>query len=123
MIVGLGTDITDLRRLERILARFDHRFLRRILSPEELASCASFAASHIGGRFAAKEACAKALGTGFRDGIGPAQIGVLTAASGRPALRLSGAALARARKIGAGRWHVSISHEREYAIAVVILED
>ncbi|MBD5553245.1 MAG: holo-ACP synthase [Desulfovibrio sp.] len=123
MIVGLGTDIVDLKRIEAVLKRFGERFLQRICAPCELAAAVAPGAAFTGGRFAAKEAAVKALGTGFAHGILPAQISILNAESGQPRLVFSDAALAAATALGARRWHVSISHERRFALATVILED
>lgn len=123
MIIGLGTDIVDLARIRAIHARYGRRFLQRILTPEELAGMPAASAAFIGSRFAAKEAAAKALGTGFSQGVRPALLEVKKAAGGQPLLVLHGAALARACALGMRRAHLSLSHERNLAIATVILED
>lgn len=120
MIVGLGTDVVGVGRMERMLARHRHRFLERWFDPRELPAATS--AERIAARWAAKEAAAKALGTGFADGIVPSQIAILPLPSGAPSLTLSGAALARARTLGATRLHVSLSHADGVAVATVILE-
>lgn len=122
MIVGLGTDIVSLRRIANIYDRFGMRFLQKFMTDAELSAMPSSPIAYISGRFAAKEASAKALGTGFANGIGPCQMEVLAAASGAPQLFLHGEALAMASAMGAGRWHITISHEREMAVATVILE-
>lgn len=122
MIVGLGIDIVSLKRIADIYDRFGMRFLQKFMTPGEIAAMPVSHVSYVSGRFAAKEACAKALGTGFADGIGPCQMEVLTTASGAPRLFLHTEAKARAAAIGALRWHISISHEREMAVATVILE-
>lgn len=123
MIIGLGTDIVDIERIRAIHARFGERFYRRILSPRELAEMPPTSAAFIGSRFAAKEAASKALGTGFSRGILPTLLEVKKVASGQPLLILHGAALARACELGMRRAHLSLSHERNLAIATVILED
>ena len=76
----------------------------------------------LSGRFAAREACAKALGTGFAQGVNWLDMEILNDLSGRPVLTLSGAAAAIADRLGVRRVHLSISHERNYAVAMVILE-
>ncbi|WP_298066394.1 holo-[acyl-carrier-protein] synthase [uncultured Mailhella sp.] len=124
MIVGIGFDLTSLARVRSALERFGERFLHRILTPEELAALPSLeaAVTYTAGRFAAKEAAVKALGTGFSQGVFFQDVEILSLPSGRPELNFHGAALDAARKLGAVRWHVSISHERDHAGAVVILE-
>lgn len=120
MIVGLGTDIVGIARIEALLARHRERFLARWFDPSEHSS--AHRPERIAARWAAKEAAAKALGTGFADGIVPSQIAVLTLPSGAPQLRLAGAALARAQLLGATRYHLSLSHADGCAVATVILE-
>lgn len=122
MIVGLGVDIVELARIEKSLARFGRRFAEKILGPEELAAMPSLTVSYIAGRFAAKEAAVKALGTGFSQGIGPTLVEAVATSGGKPQLRLHGAALQRARDMGVTSSHVSISHDRSSAVAVVVLE-
>ncbi|MGZ8372429.1 MAG: holo-ACP synthase, partial [Rhodoplanes sp.] len=97
MIIGIGTDIVDIRRIERTIARFGERFLDRIFTAKERAR-AERRANRVptyAKRFAAKEACAKALGTGFRKGVFFRDIGVVNLASGQPTLSLTGGASAR----------------------------
>ncbi len=120
MIVGLGIDVAGIARMEQLLARHRQRFLDRWFDPRELPACTS--AERIAARWAAKEAAAKALGTGFTEGIVPSQIAVLSQPSGAPVLHLAGAALARAQALGATRFHVSLSHADGTAVATVILE-
>ena len=123
MLVGMGTDIVEVERISAGLERFGPRYAARILSPEELVLLAPAGglppAVRLAGRFAAKEA---ALGTGFSAGIGLHDVEILADAGGRPCLSFSGQARVRQRQIGARSLHVSISHERRYAVAVVILE-
>ena len=97
MILGLGNDVIDIRRIEETIARFGDRFLDRVFTPEErrrsdrkAARAASYAK-----RFAAKEACSKALGTGLRNGVFWRDMGVVNLASGRPTMVLTGGAAAR----------------------------
>jgi holo-[acyl-carrier protein] synthase len=101
MIVGIGSDITDIRRIEQVLERHGERFVMRIFTPVERAKAEGRAnrAATYGKRFAAKEACAKALGTGFRGGVFWRDMGVVNLPSGRPTLRLTGGALARLKEI------------------------
>lgn len=120
MIVGLGTDVVGIPRVAALLARHRRRFLARWFDDRELPGDAP--AERVAGRWAAKEAAAKALGTGFAHGIVPSQIAVLADAAGAPSLHLAGAALARAQALGARRCHVSLSHADGVAVATVILE-
>jgi holo-[acyl-carrier protein] synthase len=95
MIIGLGNDIIDIRRMERTIERFGDRFLSRVFTDTERRKSegrAARAASYAK-RFAAKEACAKALGTGFRHGVFWRDMGVVNLPSGRPTLELTGGAL------------------------------
>lgn len=123
MIVGLGIDLADLDRIDRIYRKYGDHFLKRILAPEELAGMPKNAPSYLAGRFAGKEAAAKALGTGFSNGITPAMLMIINDASGKPSLVLQERARMQAMEIGARRFHISLSHERNYAVAIVILED
>ena len=123
MILGLGVDVVEIPRIEKALSRFGERFLKRILTAREiswLAGRGHFPA-RVAALFAAKEACAKALGTGL-SGLSWQEMEVIHEESGRPVLRLSGAALRRFQALGGQRVHLSLSHERKYAVAVVILE-
>ncbi|HKT16506.1 MAG TPA: holo-ACP synthase [Stellaceae bacterium] len=101
MIIGIGSDLIDVRRIERVLESYGDRFIDRIFTEEERRRSerrANRAASYAK-RYAAKEACAKALGTGFRDGVYWRDLGVINLASGRPTLKLSGGALKRLQAI------------------------
>ena len=124
MIVGLGTDVVGVARIRGLLARHRGRFLARWFDAREAAwiNAAVDGAERTAARWAAKEAAAKALGTGFAGGVVPSQIAVVHGAGGAPRLELSGAAQARALALGAVRQHVSISHADGVALAVVILE-
>lgn len=131
MILGIGNDLVDGRRLDRVLAEFGPRFLARCFTPVEREQARRFEqnvalVAFYAKRFAAKEACAKALGTGFRDGIAFNQIGVVNDADGKPEIALSGKALERLGKItppGArARVHLSLSDEPPYAQAFVVIE-
>lgn len=122
MIIGTGIDIVEITRIAETYAKFGQRFLAHILHPQEIAALPKQTSAYLASRFAAKEACVKALGTGFAYGITPAQIEVQTNAEGKPLLLLHGAALQKAKDLGAQIFHLSISHERDLAIAMVILE-
>src|SRR6201987_3678116 len=101
MILGLGNDLIDIRRIERVIEQYGERFLDRIFTAAERRKCdrrANRAASYAR-RFAAKEACSKALGTGFRNGVFWRDLGVVNLASGRPCMRLTGGALQRLAEI------------------------
>ena len=128
MILGVGSDLIDIRRIEQAIERFGDRFLDRIFTENERRRCdrrgltrgASYAR-----RFAAKEAAAKALGTGFRSGVFWRDLGVVNQPSGQPGMRLTGGALARLEAITpAGmraRLDVSLTDEPPLAQAVVII--
>ena len=94
MIIGLGNDITDIRRIEKTIERYGERFLSRIFTETERqkSDCRRLRAASYAKRFAAKEACAKALGTGFSRGVFWQDMGVVNLPSGRPTLALTGGA-------------------------------
>ena len=128
MIVGLGSDLTDIRRIEKTLERFGDRFVARIFTDVERTRSerkADRAASYAK-RFAAKEACAKALGTGMRRGVFWRDMGVVNARSGQPTMALAGGAAARlAALIPPGfeaRIHISLTDDHPYAQAFVVIE-
>ena len=132
MIIGLGSDISQISRFERSITAYGDSLLQRILGDyerQELSrkyqlgtkECAAFVAK----RFAAKEACAKALGTGFRRGIYLKDIQTRHNSEGKPELILSGGALSRLQSISAGKphqLHLSVSDDYPFAQAVVIIE-
>jgi holo-[acyl-carrier protein] synthase len=127
MILGLGSDLVDIRRIEKVLARHGDRFIRRVFTPVEIAK-AERRATRIdtyAKRFAAKEACSKALGTGFRKGVFFRDLGVVNLPSGRPTMALTGGALARLQEITpAGheaRIDISLTDEYPLAQAIVII--
>jgi holo-[acyl-carrier protein] synthase len=97
MIIGIGSDIVDIRRIEQTIERFGERFLDRIYTPAERrkAESRTAAAATYAKRFAAKEACAKALGTGFRNGVFFRDLGVVNLPGGKPTLALTGGAAQR----------------------------
>lgn len=122
MIIGIGIDLVEIERIAATYARFGQRFLAHILHPNEFARLPRNVPSYLASRFAAKEATVKALGTGFAAGIVPTQIETDSTPAGRPLLLLHDSALARADKLGVRRFHLSISHEHNAALAMVILE-
>ena len=128
MILGLGNDIIDIRRIEKTLDRFGERFVDRVFTATEkkrserrpMVRAASYAK-----RFAAKEACSKALGTGFRRGVYWRDLGVVNLASGRPTLKLTGGALERLERITPenveARIDLTLTDDFPWAEAVVII--
>jgi holo-[acyl-carrier protein] synthase len=110
MILGIGTDLVDIRRIEQTIARHGDRFINRIYTETERAR-AERRANRIdtyAKRFAAKEACAKALGTGFRRGVFFRDMGVVNLPSGKPTLRLTGGAFKRLEAITPAGWEAQI---------------
>jgi holo-[acyl-carrier protein] synthase len=129
VILGLGADICDIRRIEAVLARHGERFLRRVFTETERNRAArrapALAAGTYAKRFAAKEACAKALGTGFRRGVFMADLGVVNLPSGQPTLALTGGAAARLAALTPPGLRAAIAltmtDEYPYAFAQVII--
>lgn len=122
MIVGVGLDVCSIDRMRRALDRHGERFFARICSEAERTNLAGREpATSLAGRFAVKEAFAKALDGA--PGVGWHEVEVRRAATGRPRLELTGNARALASQRGASRWHVSISHDAGIAAAVVVLEE
>ena len=129
MILGLGSDICDIRRIEAAIARHGARFLERVFTETERAKAARRAeriqAATFAKRFAAKEAAAKALGTGFRRGVFFTDLGVVNLPSGQPTLRMTGGAAARLSAITppgmVAQVALSMTDEYPYAYAQVII--
>ena len=127
MIIGIGSDLCDVRRIERVIDRHGERFLARVFTPAERAKAERRAkrVETYAKRFAAKEACAKALGTGLRAGVFWRDMGVVNLPSGRPTMKLTGGALKRLQAITpAGcdaRIDVTITDEGPMAQAVVVI--
>ncbi len=127
MILGIGNDIIDIRRVERTLERFGERFIERIFTATERARSERRAGrvESYAKRFAAKEACSKALGTGFRRGVYWRDMGVVNLASGKPTMELKGGAAKRlAELVPAGmtaQIDVTITDEPPIAQAIVII--
>lgn len=120
MLVGFGIDIVDMARIDRAINRFGNHFLSRILTSNELAAIPGQYLPYVAGRFAAKEAAVKALGTGFANGIEPLQIEITR--EQRPCILFKGKSLQKLHELGVSKIHLSISHERIAAVAAVILE-
>lgn len=124
MIIGLGLDITELDRIERSLNKFGERFVEKILTPEEIRLLPrKNPVPYLAARFAAKEAAVKALGTGFAHGITLHSLEIRKNNNGGPELILLDKALEHSRKMGVNRIMISITHGRDSAVAVVILEN
>lgn len=125
MVVGLGSDLIEIARVAKSIDRFGTRFLRRVFTPEEIAYCQKKrnAAESFAARFAAKEAGAKALGTGISHGIAWPEIEVRREPSGKPTLHWTGRAHERALKLGVRTASLTLTHSRDIAMAVVVLED
>lgn len=125
MILGLGTDLIEVARVKASLDRYGEQFLRRIFTAGEIDYCQQkrhTAAESLAARFAAKEAGAKALGTGISRGVGWREIEVRRLAGERPELLLWGRVAARAEAMGVRTISLSLTHSREIAMAVAILE-
>ena len=124
MVAGLGTDIIEIARIAQSIDRYGERFLQRIFTAGEIAYCQrkKSAAESFAARFAAKEAAAKALGTGISRGVSWLEIEVTRAPGGRPLLALSGRAAERARELRVVKLSLSLTHTREIAMAVVVVE-
>ena len=126
MIIGIGTDLVELARIEQICARQDEAFAKRLLAEAEWSdyqACFSHPAQQVkflAKRWAFKEAVAKALGTGIAQGISFKQLMLTHDSLGKPGVALSGEAAVRAEKLAIDDWQVSISDERHYAVAFVI---
>jgi len=126
MVLGVGTDMMEIARIGASVERYGEQFLQRVFTVGEIAYCRRKkrnAAESFAARFAAKEAGAKALGTGISQGISWREIEVLREPGGRPLLEFSGRAAERARAMGVKRASLSLTHSRDVAMAVVILED
>ncbi len=124
MIVGLGVDITEVNRIEAAIERRGRTFLERLFTPSEIAYCEKHRrrAERFAGRFAAKEAAMKALGTGWARGVRWVDIEVTREPSGKPTLKLSGAACAIATSLGVENIALTITHTGNTALALVIFE-
>jgi holo-[acyl-carrier protein] synthase len=124
MIVGTGIDIVEVPRIARSIERFGDRFLNRVFTAAEIRYCQSKANSveRFAARFAAKESAMKAIGTGLRGGVSWRDFEVSREPGGRPTMVLHRKAAEVAQALGGRRYHLSVSHTEEHAIAYVILE-
>ena len=128
MIVGIGSDLCDIRRVEEILQRYGERFIRRCFTPVERRKSEGRAgrAASYAKRFAAKEACAKALGTGIRHGVFWQDMGVVNLPGGKPTMQLTGGAAERLAALvpadHVAMIHLTITDELPLALAVVVIE-
>lgn len=128
MIIGLGSDLIDIRRIEKTIERFGDRFLNRIFTPVERARSDRRQLTRIESyakRYAAKEACSKALGTGFRKGVFWRDMGVVNLSGGKPSMALTGGALARLESLLPAGYEaqidISLTDEPPMAQAIVII--
>jgi holo-[acyl-carrier protein] synthase len=128
MIIGIGSDLCDIRRIEKSLARFGERFIQRVFTPVEQAKARRRPelAPTLAKRFAAKEACSKALGTGFSRGVFLRDIGGVNLRSGQPTLALTGGALEQLNRMlpegHAAVIHLTMTDEYPLAQAFVMIE-
>ena len=129
-LIGLGSDLCDIRRIERVIARHGERFLLRCFTADERGRAErrteALRAATYAKRWAAKEACAKALGTGFADGVFHGDLGVVNLPSGQPTLVLTGGALVRLRRLIPVGHHpallLTMTDEPPYAFAQVMIQ-
>ena len=124
MIIGTGIDIVAISRFERFVKENNQPLFERIFTPGEQEYCTAkrFSAQHFALRFAAKEAFLKALGTGLRDGLSWREMEVCNDPLGKPVLRLSGSAKQFFTERGGVSCHLSLSHDADAAVAMVVLE-
>ncbi|WP_298867437.1 holo-ACP synthase [uncultured Gimesia sp.] len=122
VIVGLGTDIVEIERIGQMIERHGETFLDRVFTENENKYCGTKKnkEQHYAGRWAAKEAVMKALGTGFIKGIGWKEIEVINLASGKPTIVISGGVERQAGELGITEILITISHSREFATATAI---
>ena len=123
-IIGIGVDLVEVARIGELRRRHGRRFLSRVFTEREMEDngLERTRDERLATRFAAKEAIMKALGTGWGLGVGFKQIEISNLPTGQPVARLSGEALKRARQLGATRIHLTMSNERQWAVAVAVLE-
>ena len=124
MIVGLGIDIIELKRVAEAMKRHPERFIKRVLLEKEWEYCRQFRdpTPEVAARFAAKEAFSKAIGTGITRGVSWRDIEVVKDPGTPPRIRVTGCAAKWAEKLGGNNIHLSLSHSEQYAAAVVTLE-
>lgn len=124
MIFGIGVDLIEIDRIQENLVKHGERFEAKVFTPTEREYCRRMPipAQHYAARFAAKEAFLKALGTGWAKGVTWQDVGIENFSIGMPQLVVTGRAMELAREYGVGAMHVSLSHSRGHAVAVVVLE-
>jgi len=125
MIIGSGVDLAEIGRIQQSVERYGNRFLDRVFTVAEQAYCLRKrnAAESLAARFAAKEAAAKALGTGISHGVRWLEIEVVREPSGRPTIQFHGRAAQIAERLGVAKAALSITHTASLAMASVVLED
>ncbi|MFA4986330.1 MAG: holo-ACP synthase [Candidatus Brocadiia bacterium] len=123
-VAGVGTDIIRVERIGRFIARWGEKGVARLFTAAEIAYCRRYSdpVVHFAGRFAAKEAVAKAIGTGMTEGVSFSTIEIASNNARAPLAILSGAALAAAKGRGIGKIHLSITHDGDYAVAFAVCE-
>jgi holo-[acyl-carrier protein] synthase len=124
MIHGIGTDFVEVSRIERILKKWGDRFIDRVYAHDEIEYCKNraFPAIHFAARFAAKESFLKSLGIGLGMGVGLREIEVSNNALGSPILKMNDKVAGILENLGVNAIHVSMTHTKEYAHALVVLE-
>ena len=122
-VVGIGTDIVDIRRIAKMSESARQRLAKRILTPRELEKYHTIKQPErfLAKRWAGKEAAAKALGTGIANGVSFQHFNIVSLSSGQPTLELNSQALLLAENLNANSWHISLSDEVKYATAFVVL--
>ena len=122
-VIGIGTDIVDIRRLEKMKDTMRNKLALRVLTSIEYAhyETLKFPIPYLAKRWAGKEAAAKALGTGIAKGLSFQHLSIESLESGQPVLKLSGVAEQLAEQLGANSWHISLSDEVNYAVAFVVM--
>jgi holo-[acyl-carrier protein] synthase len=124
MIYGIGIDLVEVLRIEKLLQRWNDRFIAKVYSADEADYCTkkAFPAMHFAARFAAKESFLKSLGKGLGMGIALRDVELVNQPDGKPILKIHNRAEGILREAGIKAIHVSVTHTRKYANAVVILE-
>ncbi len=126
MILGTGIDIVELARIEQVLKKHGERFLERVYTPVERENCVregQVLLERLAGKFAAKEALLKALGTGLSSGVSWHDVEIVSDTAGAPQAKFYGSAAGLADKLGVRVAHVSVSHSRTCAVALAVIED
>ncbi|MDN3652122.1 holo-ACP synthase [Thalassotalea ponticola] len=122
-VLGIGNDIVEIQRISEMAEAVQERLAKRVLTPREYQRYASlsFKAPYLAKRWAGKEAAAKALGVGIADGVSFQHFDIVSLESGQPTLELTGRAQELAQQMGARHIHISLSDEKHYALAFVVL--